>query len=334
MDTPQRPNQPDADDPLIPQLSAEGRQTVATVRKALEEALLQLQSQEQAEAIVEHLLAAIQAMNIPSAAALRDAEGLTSTPEARTAITQAARPGAEQRLEQTLLEAARQIARSDAETRAALEEAVQEATNPELFGMANPQTRQSRDWLLRAVIKRMGPIQRLDTRLFLLINGLPHSRLSNRAMVALSAVMNGGGGWVLFLLGAALLDRPRGRYALHSVVPPLWLATMAVELPIKNYFRRRRPFIDVVQAVTVGRKPMSYSFPSGHSAAAFAGAWLLRRHYPELTPLWYAIAALVGFSRIYLGAHYPGDVAVGALSGTLIAESARWSIEQGNTERR
>ena len=66
------------------------------------------------------------------------------------------------------------------------------------------------------------------------------------------------------------------------------------------------------------------------SPAAFAGAWLLTRHYPQLAPAWYAIAALVGFSRIYLGAHYPGDVLSGALSGTAIAEAARWVIDKGD----
>ncbi|NJN16502.1 MAG: phosphatase PAP2 family protein [Oscillochloris sp.] len=178
----------------------------------------------------------------------------------------------------------------------------------------------------------MGPIQRMDARLFLLLNGVPHTPLTNKAFYGLSTLMNAGGGWVLFLLGAALFDGRRGHRALHGVLLPLWLATMAVEFPIKRYFRRRRPFLDVVQAVAVGRKPIGYSFPSGHSAAAFAGAWLLRQYYPKLWPLWYTIAALVGFSRIYLGVHYPGDVMSGALTGTAIAELARWSIAQSNKQ--
>jgi undecaprenyl-diphosphatase len=139
--------------------------------------------------------------------------------------------------------------------------------------------------------------------------------------------MNGGWGWILGLLAAAVIRGDPGVRVLRLVTPPLWFATIAVEYPIKAFFRRQRPFMDIVQAISVGRRPGNYSFPSGHSAAGFAGAWLLSRHHPRLAPLWYAIASLVGFSRIYLGAHYPGDVLSGAIAGTVIAEATRRAID-------
>src|SRR4029453_16435591 len=108
----------------------------------------------------------------------------------------------------------------------------------------------------------------------------------------------GGHAWILVLLADALCQRRRGIQTALSVLPPLYLATYTVEVPVKKYFRRRRPFISIVRAIVVGRKPGSFSFPSGHSAAAFAGATLLQTYYPRGRGLFFVIALLVAFSRI------------------------------------
>lgn len=230
----------------------------------------------------------------------------------------------------TIVEAAMQVAGSSGETREALEQAIHQATNPEQQGATPPAEREPLDMLREAIMHQMKPYQAVDARAYLAINHLPHTQLTNRLMYGLTFVMTGGFGWIAGLVAAAVLDKKRGRQALLQILPPLWFATMTVEYPIKYYFRRKRPFIDIVQAIAVGKKPGTFSFPSGHSAAAFAGAWLLSRHYPEMRPLWYTIATMVGFSRVYLGAHYPGDVLSGALTGTALAELTRWLIEQGD----
>jgi undecaprenyl-diphosphatase len=161
-------------------------------------------------------------------------------------------------------------------------------------------------------------LQAVDTFAFVQINELPHTRLSDRFMTRLSWAMTGGTGWLLFLLLATLVDRQRGSKAMRAVVPALWLATTTVKHPIKKWFRRRRPFVSLVEAIIVGRKPGSYSFPSGHSAAAFAGALLLAREYPGSAGGFFGLASLVAFSRIYLGAHYPNaDGPVAALERPL-----------------
>jgi undecaprenyl-diphosphatase len=116
-----------------------------------------------------------------------------------------------------------------------------------------------------------------------------------------------------------LRNRHRTGQFIREIVLPLTVTTALVEFPIKAYFRRRRPFITIIQAIVIGKKPGTWSFPSGHSASAFAGAWLFNRNFPKRWGLRYVLASLVAFSRIYLGDHYPGDVASGSLLGLVFA---------------
>lgn len=305
--------------------SPEATAAAEPAKAAVKEALREINTPEQAERVAAEVIAAA-----GNTTEKQVREQGAAAPDPAQAIQAAASTPGSEKAPATLVEAAKQVAGSSGETREALERALQEATNPEQQGLPGAETPERLELLRAAILKQMKPYNAIDARLFLAINHLPHTRLSNRFMYFVTTIMNGGFGWVLGLTIAALLNRKRDRQALLQVVPPLWFATMTVEYPIKYYFRRRRPFVDVVQAIAVGRKPGSFSFPSGHSAAAFAGAWLLSRHYPRLTSLWYGIAALVGFSRIYLGAHYPGDVLSGAVVGTTVAEAARWVIDKGD----
>ena len=59
-------------------------------------------------------------------------------------------------------------------------------------------------------------------------------------------------------------------------------------------------------------------FPSGHTTFAFALAWLLMQAYPRVTPLWFAAAVTIGWSRVEGHAHFPYQVLCGAFLGTVI----------------
>jgi undecaprenyl-diphosphatase len=216
--------------------------------------------------------------------------------------------------------AAAQSAQAAPDEKSIIDESVTQAFGGGVESEGAPSdTRRGRRHLRHELFKRLGPLQAVDTFVFIQINQLPHRQLSDRFLTRLSWIMTSGTGWLLFLLMATLVDRQRGWKATRAVAPALWLATATVEHPIKKWFRRRRPFISLIEAIIVGRKPGSYSFPSGHSAAAFAGALLLAREYPARARSFFGLASLVAFSRIYLGVHYPGDVLSGSLLGMVLA---------------
>ena len=222
-----------------------------------------------------------------------------------------------------LTEAAAQIAASPRKSRETLDEAVAAASGEASSKEESPQVERGRDLLRKELISRLKPFDAIDAALFIRINHLPHPKWLDSLIARFSWIMTGGHAWILVVLADALCNRHRATKTALTVLPALYLATYTVEIPIKKYFRRRRPFISIVRAIVVGRKPGSHSFPSGHSAAAFAGATLLQAHYPRGRRLFFAIALLVAFSRVYLGAHYPGDVISGGLAGTALAKLYR-----------
>jgi undecaprenyl-diphosphatase len=145
-----------------------------------------------------------------------------------------------------------------------------------------------------------------------------HSAPLDVAMIWISRIGQGGGLWVLLTIVAFRSARYRAA-AWRGMLALLLAATLA-NVILKPLIARARPMADetaVIRALPAA--PPTFSFPSGHAATTFAGAVAVSRMWPQGAPIWWSAALLIGYSRIYLGHHYPFDVLSGAAVGVLAA---------------
>jgi undecaprenyl-diphosphatase len=123
--------------------------------------------------------------------------------------------------------------------------------------------------------------------------------------------------WVLLAGLLYVLHLTRSIRFIADVVGSFLLAAVLVQYVLKGQFARARPFAYEL-ANTYGC-PLDFSFPSGHAAAAFATATVFAAYDRKRAWVYFAIATLVAYSRIYLYCHFFLDTIVGAVIGTGIS---------------
>jgi undecaprenyl-diphosphatase len=134
--------------------------------------------------------------------------------------------------------------------------------------------------------------------------------LLDGVMWTLSAV--GRGGIVWFVIGAVAAWRRRRWSDFVTLSLAVLLAWLLADVVLKPAIGRERPFVRAPGAHVIGGKPHDASFPSGHAANAFAAARVLSVTVPGAWVVWWSLAIATGYSRVYLGVHYPLDVVAGA----------------------
>ena len=127
----------------------------------------------------------------------------------------------------------------------------------------------------------------------------------------------GDHGRVFILLAVILLCFKKTRVLGAVLALALILDLMVVNMVIKPLVARIRPY-DFDSAIRIIiAPPGDFSFPSGHTAVAFAAAASLGSLCKKARVPAFAFASLMGLSRIYLMVHYPSDVLAGAVLGSL-----------------
>ena len=158
-------------------------------------------------------------------------------------------------------------------------------------------------------------IGNLDSKLCVKISGMQGRKVLDRTMYIFSRQ---GDGHLYPLIGVlvAILDFAVAlrMIAMSAVAFTFQLSSYQL---LKTRIKRTRPFERMMEITSLIKPPDKFSFPSGHTAASFVVATIVSSFYPYLTIPTYANASLIGFSRVYNGVHYPGDVVAGAALGLL-----------------
>jgi undecaprenyl-diphosphatase len=169
----------------------------------------------------------------------------------------------------------------------------------------------------------MNAILHFDTVLFLLLN---HA-IANPVFDAVFTTITNGAFWVVPGIAAAIVflyfQKRKGILVLALMVATVSVSDPVCNRIIKQLVPRMRPCNERVHIeggrFLLGRKG-SRSFPSSHAMNMFAQAMLLtllyRRKWVGITA--FSFAAIIGFSRIYVGVHYPFDVLAGAVFGVMV----------------
>lgn len=159
------------------------------------------------------------------------------------------------------------------------------------------------------------------------------SRCNFKFMRVVRIVSHSGDGYLQLLLPLALLLLLPGKgKGFCWLAANTFVIERALYVVVKNLLKRRRPSEVVPYFTSVVKPSDRFSFPSGHTMAAFTLAGISFFYFGEIALPFYLWACAVGSSRVLLGVHFPSDIIAGATIGTVIASYSMTFLESGTSE--
>jgi undecaprenyl-diphosphatase len=156
-----------------------------------------------------------------------------------------------------------------------------------------------------------------DRRLFVALRTKGHSRPLEVMLTALSQSGNWGLIWLALAVVFFAAGTDNGRAGLVFMPVTVYL-TLAVNYGIKVALKRERPIASEPELRPLVGVPSSKSFPSSHAAMSFAAAVVFTYFHTALWPLFFGLALVISWTRVYVGVHYPSDVIAGTMVGLIM----------------
>lgn len=184
------------------------------------------------------------------------------------------------------------------------------------------------DWMYLSICRK---INIFDNYILLAINKYLKNKYLDRLMPIITCMGNLGIIWIAIAI-ILILDK-NYRLIGNIVILTLILSTIVGEGIVKYIVRRIRPCNQENSISLLIKKPLSYSFPSGHTLSSFAVAEILCLYFDKYKLIFIFIAFLIALSRLYLYVHYPTDVIAGIIMGIFCSKVICIILQEGYIEK-
>ena len=154
-----------------------------------------------------------------------------------------------------------------------------------------------------------------------------HSTTANPLFDLIMPIITNQNIWAIPILGVIIFlvakGGRRGKITAIILIIVCSFADYTSASILKPFFGRLRPSHEMLDGIRILMgKGGKYGFVSSHAANIYAAAVVLGYFYPKFKKYFFTMAALVAFSRVYVGVHYPADILFGGLLGYGLA----WSV--------